>query len=246
MHHHLHQVSGKAWETQQSFTGGTQLPHALTGITDEASQRFATFSYESSGRAISTQHAGGADKVSLSYNGATTSVTDALLTSRTYGFQTILGVVRNTSISQPCTSCGLSSATTYDANGNQQSKTDFNGRVTNYSYDLARNLETSRTEAYGTSKARTITTAWHSTFRLPTQIDEPGKRTTFTHDSNGNVLTKTVLDTSTSASRTWTYTYNSIGQVLTANGPRTDVLGFPAFRGHQPKLTPLAVRTPLG
>ena len=84
-------------------------------------------------------------------------------------------------------------------------------------------LETSRTEAYGTPRARTITTQWHSTFRLPTQIDEPGKRTTFTHDANGNVLTKTVLDTSTSESRTWTYTYNSFGQVLTANGPRTDV-----------------------
>jgi RHS repeat-associated protein len=55
------------------------------------------------------------------------------------------------------------------------------------------------------------------------QIDEPGKRTTFTHDASGNVLTKTVLDTSTSESRSWTYTHNSFGRVLTANGPRTDV-----------------------
>jgi YD repeat-containing protein len=43
---------------------------------------------------------------------------------------------------------------------------------------------------------------------LPVQIDEPGMRTTFTHDSSGNVLSKTVLDTATSESRTWTYTYN--------------------------------------
>ena len=44
-------------------------------------------------------------------------------------------------------------------------------------------------EAYGTSRARTITTQWHSTVRVPTQIDEVGKRTTFTYDSSGNVLT---------------------------------------------------------
>ena len=80
----------------------------------------------------------------------------------------------------------------------------------------------SYTPTVGT-RERKITTQWHSTYRLPTQIDEPGKRTTFTHDANGNVLTRTELDTATSASRTWTYTYNSYGQVLTADGPRTDV-----------------------
>ena len=102
---------------------------------------------------------------------------------------------------------------------------DFNDIETRRTYDLTRNLETSRTEAYGTPRARTITTQWHSTFRLPTQIDEPGKRTTFTHDANGNVLTKTVLDTTTSESRTWTYTYNSFGQVLTAERSAHRCLG---------------------
>ena len=47
---------------------------------------------------------------------------------------------------------------TYDANGNIASKTDFNGNRTTYSYDLTRNLETSRTEASGTALARTINT----------------------------------------------------------------------------------------
>ena len=113
---------------------------------------------------------------------------------------------------------------TYDANGNISIRKDFNNRETRYSYDLARNLETSRTEAYGTPKARTITTQWHATFGLPTQIDEPNRRTMFTHDANGNVLTRTVKDLSVTpnVSRTWTYTYNGVGQVLTADGPRTD------------------------
>jgi YD repeat-containing protein len=118
-------------------------------------------------------------------------------------------------------------ATTYDARGNVASNADFNGNRTCYSYDQARNLETVRVEGFATgiscpanlatytptsgTRQRKITTQWHATFRLPTQIDEPGKRTTFTYDSSGNLLTKTVLDTSTSESRTWTYTSQSKG-----------------------------------
>ena len=58
---------------------------------------------------------------------------------------------------------------------------------------------------------------------LPSQIDEPGRRTTFNYDNSGNVLTKTVKDTATNTTRIWTFTYNNIGQVLTADGPRTDL-----------------------
>lgn len=44
---------------------------ALTGIIDEASKRFATFGYDPIGRAISTEHAGGVNKYSVSWaNGA--------------------------------------------------------------------------------------------------------------------------------------------------------------------------------
>ncbi|MGZ8916140.1 MAG: DUF6531 domain-containing protein, partial [Methylobacter sp.] len=123
----------------------TGFPHALTGITDENGSRYATYSYDSQGRAISTEHAGGAEQVSLTYNAdGTTTVTDALNTARTYNFQTILGVVKSTGQSQPGGSgCGASaSALTYDANGNVASRTDFNGNQTTYSYDLSRNLET--------------------------------------------------------------------------------------------------------
>jgi RHS repeat-associated protein len=215
---------------EQVNTANTNLPSALTGIVAEDSFRFATYKYDASGRAVSTEHAGGAEKVSVAYtldgggNIISSVVTDALNTARTYSFSSVVGVVKSTAVSQPCVSgCGSAAATSYDANGNANSRTDFNGNVTTYAHDLARNLETSRTEASGTARARTITTAWHSTYRLPTQIDEPGHRTTYTHDASGNVLTKTELDTTTSTSRTWTYTYNSFGQVLTSDGPRTDV-----------------------
>ncbi|HEY0940733.1 MAG TPA: hypothetical protein VGE08_11595 [Steroidobacter sp.] len=145
-------------------------------------------------------------------------------------------------MSQPRTSgCegGSAAATSYDVNGNVASRTDFRGNKTCYTHDLSRNLEIVRLEGLASTltcpadlstytpapgtRERKIATQWHPNFRLPTQIDEPGKRTTFTHDANGNVLSRTELDTSTNASRTWTYTYNNYGKVLTADGPRTDV-----------------------
>ena len=65
----------------------------------------------------------------------------------------------------------------------------------------------------------------HQTFTLPASITEATRTTSFGYDAAGNLLTKTLTDTTVSpnVSRTWTYTYNSYGQVLTAQGPRTDV-----------------------
>jgi len=96
------------------------LPQALTGIVDENGSRYATFTYDAQGRAISSEHAGGANRVTLTFNpDATTTEVDALNTSRTYNFQTVFRLVKNTGLDQPCANgCGSSaSASTYDANG---------------------------------------------------------------------------------------------------------------------------------
>jgi RHS repeat-associated protein len=228
------------WYNEQDKTDSTNLPFALTGITDESGVRYGTYKYDTSGRGISTELAGGAEKYTFTYTNTQSVVTDPLGTQRTYNYSFILSTKKRTSVTSPCTSgCSTDAATSYDANANVASRTDFNGNKICYAYDLARNLETARLEgvASGVScpanlatymptantRQRKITTQWHATYRLPTQIDEAGKRTTFTHDANGNILTRTELDTSTSASRTWTYTYNSFGEVLTVDGPRTDI-----------------------
>jgi len=61
----------------------TSFPHHLTGISqvDAAgtATRYATYAYDASGRAISTEHAGGQEKFTLRYDSATqTTVTDAV------------------------------------------------------------------------------------------------------------------------------------------------------------------------
>ena len=209
--------------------------HALTGITDENGQRFATWDYDSMGRAISSRHAGGAEAVTLYHgsfsttaNEGMTSVVDAFATTRSYYYQVAGGVLRVKRVTQPCPGCtGANASYTYDANGNIATYRDFNGNQTNYAYDLTRNLEISRTEAYGTALARTITTQWHPTHRLPTRITAPSgvagvdQVTDFVYDARGNVLQKTI--TAGGRTRQWKSTYSALGQLLTVDGPRTDV-----------------------
>lgn len=56
----------------------TRFPRHLTGVTTEDGKRFSTFAYDAAGRAISSQHAGGADGVTLAYSPTVTAVTDSL------------------------------------------------------------------------------------------------------------------------------------------------------------------------
>jgi YD repeat-containing protein len=156
-----------------------------------------SYSYDSAGRAIdevSPAVGSNTNRYQLNYDTDSTTVTDPLGNSSTYGFQTILGVPRSTGSSQPAGSgCGPAASTiSYDANGNVASRTDFAGKITTYTYDVSRNLETQRVEASGTSNARTITTDWHGVWRLPTKIAEPRKLTSFIYNgdlSNGQPVT---------------------------------------------------------
>ena len=55
--------------TSQSYLyENSALPFALTGITDEDGNRYATWTYDSSGRGLTSQHAGGADLTTVVYN----------------------------------------------------------------------------------------------------------------------------------------------------------------------------------
>ncbi len=199
----------------------------MTSMKDENGITYATWTYWYAGAegfvVKSSAHAGGVDQYSFSYGGSSRTVTDPLGKVRSYSTVIREGRRRVTSAPSTCSGCSTEKTLVYDLNGNVSSRTDFLNNQTTYSYNPSRILEVSRTEAYGTSNARTIATDWHGTYRLPIEIEELGRTTTFTYDGDGNQLTRTVTDTTTSQSRTWTYTYNSYGQVLTADGPRSDV-----------------------
>jgi YD repeat-containing protein len=127
---------------------------ALTGIIDERGIRYATYDYDFSGRGLSTEHAGLADKYAISINDSPTQVqvntSDAFNQGFSYTFTKVRGAAKLTQYFPQGTA---GESRTYDANGNPASRTDPRGLVTNYVYDATRNLESSRTEAYGTALA---------------------------------------------------------------------------------------------
>ncbi|MCP4127869.1 MAG: RHS repeat protein, partial [Gammaproteobacteria bacterium] len=129
----------------------------------------------------------------LTYNADdTTTVTNPLGKQTTYHFTVIHGVKKVTQVEgHPTASCeGAYKAYTYDTNGFLTSKTDWNGNVTRYTRDT-RGLALTKTEAAGTPQERTTTTEWHSDYRLPLVITQPGKTTEYTYDAQGRQLTRT-------------------------------------------------------
>lgn len=227
----------------------SQSFNILTGITDENGNRFASWEYDCQGRAIASEHAGGAERVELAFTDpdstgvSRTDVTyylgttgNPIKTSSTFTFKVVNGKSLMTGLNQPCPHCVDFSSATYDANGNWASKTMWNGSTTTYQYDPVTNLEVSRTEGQGTPNARTITTVWDATLKKRLKVYSPKLVKSYTYDNYGNMLSRTEQSTTdltgssgTSAStvgtpRVWNYTYNQFNQIRTVTGPRTDIV----------------------
>src|SRR5262249_46570454 len=154
---------------------------ALTAIIDENGNRFASWTYDASGRATSSQHAGGADLVNVAYNAdGTRTVTNALGQQELYTFTTLQGVPKVTRIDRiatPTTAAAVRTFT-YDANGYRASETDWNGNLTTYVND-ARGLPLTISEAVGALQQRVTTVTYHASLHLPVLIVEPGLTTDF-------------------------------------------------------------------
>jgi YD repeat-containing protein len=218
-------------------TANVSRSYALTGLIDENNKRFATWDYNAEGRAISSEHAGGVDKTTLTFNAdGTTSVTDPLGSARKFRFQLIHGVYKSVGVDQPGGSGCAASASNigYDDNGNVAYRVDFNGNRTNSVFDLVRNLETSRTEGLtatgaSTPETRTIETEWHPTFRLPVRITEPGLETAIAYDDKGRITHTSRKDLASQVTREWHTVYTDSATVPGAllqkveDGPHADV-----------------------
>ncbi len=217
----------------------TALPTALTGIVDENGNRFSTWTYDSTGRALTTQHAGGAGLNTVVYNDSDGSrmVTNELGVQYLEKFTMLQGVPKLTEVDRQASSTtpAAQSFYTYDANGYPASSTDWNSNVTNYVNDV-HGQPTSVTEAAGTPQARITTVTYHSSFHLPVQIAAPGISASLTYDGSGELLTKTLTDTTSTSvpyatngqTRTWTYTWSNFLEA-SIKTPRTDVNGLTKF-----------------
>jgi YD repeat-containing protein len=158
----------------------------------ENRKKLLHFEYDDLGRAIFSG-LNGRRSDSVAYVDADTRVvTNALGKQATYKFADFDGVRRLQSVTgeptQNCVSSEVSYA--YDANGNVIRKTQ-NGKITEYQYD-SQNREISRTEAVGTSDARTITTEYHPSLNFPVRIAEPSLVTEMIYNVEGRLLKKRV------------------------------------------------------
>lgn len=166
----------------------------LTGITDENGVRFATWRYDDQYRAISSEHAGGAERTTLTYvDPFTTIVTNALGKKTTYRFKEINYSRRITQVvGEPSANCPLTNSSfEYDSKGRLTAHVQKNGTRTLYQYN-DRNLLIQRIEAADTPVARQTQTEWHAQFPKPVKITSPTAITTYTYDTQGRPLTTAV------------------------------------------------------
>ncbi|GAA0709479.1 RHS repeat-associated core domain-containing protein [Dokdonella soli] len=161
---------------EAAHTQSTSLPAALTGVTDENTARYTTIDYDTSGNAIGTQHANGADKFTLVYNSdGSSDVTDPKNNTTHHTFTVVNNVVKASTLSGPSIGFSNGASRSYDSYSNPTSITDFNGFTTCYTFDQTHGLETSRTEGVTTgcsgtpSGLRTIQTDWDTNLRMPTE-----------------------------------------------------------------------------
>ncbi|NUW71974.1 RHS repeat protein [Vibrio mediterranei] len=198
----------------------------LTGVTDERGHRYATWSYDEQGRAISSEHHNGYDRTSIAYNSEeSATITNALGHQRHYVYRYQNGKLKLSSIrGAACT--GFSGGTKtfdYDTIGQLKSIINEEGQSFSYQYDQ-RGLEISRTSSAGD----TITTQWHSEFPKPTKITSSYLVQEFTYDDHQRLLTLKLIDRTNSDVRQWAFEYypDSLGvpgQLKSVDGPRVDV-----------------------
>ncbi len=202
--------------TQRTYGHDGIFHNLITALLDENGTLYSQWYYDANGRAISSELAAGVDAKSLTYTSTNAvTVTDALGNTTSYSLTKNFGLTQPTAVNGiPSLSAG-GAAFSYSTSGFLSSRTDFNGNVTQYTYNV-KGQELTRTEAYGTALQRVTTTTWHATLNLPTRIDEPLSRTTtFGYDANGNLTSRSITDGVTVRTTTYTYGVNNLPSSMT-------------------------------
>lgn len=238
--------------------GFSNLYYSMTGLVDENGARYITWNYSCAGLATGSQLAGDVNKVNVTFylydadssNVARSELTTTtgnsiapVLLTNTLSPAITLGVAKISYFSAQCAVCGPVKSRNFDVNGNVTLTYDWNYQYpTRYTYDMQRNLETSRTEALNSESARVFTTSWHPTFRLPISVAAPKVISTTTYDNSGNLLSLTKQATTdengtaglnatvVGLPQTWTYAYNAYGQIISMTGPRRDLVDATAYQ----------------
>ena len=162
----------------------------LTGIIDERGIRYATWAYDDKGRAVSSEHAGGTEKVTMTYEpDGSVTVANALGHTTRYRYQVVQGMKRIVAIDgEPTAGCPASNTRyTYTTDGQIATKTNALGHVTAYTYDTL-GRQTKQVEGQGTDEERTTSTTWDGTSFRPATVTTADRVTSYTYDAQGRPL----------------------------------------------------------
>ncbi|MCW0422148.1 RHS repeat-associated core domain-containing protein [Xanthomonas sacchari] len=211
----------------------SRFPRHLTGVTTEDGQRFSTFAYDEVGRAISSQHAGGIDGITLAYSAAGTRVTDALGDVNDYtmtdagGASPKVATVARTDGTLQYSYNDQSS----DFRRRLSSVTDRRGIQTQHSYaeatenGVAVNLHTVR-EAVGQPQERTTTTRTAAGSNRLLSVQTGGRTVSYNYNDRLQPVQMTSSDTASGKQRTVTYSYCEAADVA-ATDSTCPILGLP-------------------
>jgi len=239
------------WAREYLYENSDQ-PYALTGIKDQNGQRLSTYEYHAYGLVKSSERVGGVGRVEIDYTEQPDQhryrlVTNPLGREEVFRFDRIDGLVSRAIPSVLGKREGLATATVEadvethehrlyittreDVSIIRNKSIDPRGTVTEFANDYQTRRPNEIIEAPWTSVGRTTNFQWHATLDLPTRIDVPGLRTEMTYGATGELLTRTLTDTTTHSlpyattgqTRTETYSWGAGGRLTAINGPRVAV-----------------------
>lgn len=206
-----------------------RFPGALTGKS-YGGVRYSYFGYDANGKATSTEHGGGRDRHTFVYN---SGEPNELLVDQTNP----LGLVTSYSIlngkvqaadRHPAAYCPYASRlNTFDANGNDDLVTDFNGGFTDYDYNAKGQL-LKKVEAVGKPQARTTLYVWDDSRNRIMSVTVVGHmRTDYKYAADNRPASITVTNLSVhgvvnqARTTTFSYTKHTSGMLATlkTDGP---------------------------
>jgi RHS repeat-associated protein len=186
--------------------------HALTGITTENGLRYSSYGYAANGRVnISQRHKGDGtfvEKTAIDYSNI-----DQPVVTLPHGEVVTYGITNEGPYRRITSMAGGSGSFYVVYTGGALSQTTYGSTVSKYSY--TGDYLSTRYEAFGTPQERKFVTVRDSEYRT-TSYEVQAKlganhvaklRQTFTYNSRGQVLTANTIDPATSAVRTLTLTY---------------------------------------
>ncbi len=248
---------GKAGLTKVYHYEDSSHSSALTGVTDQRGIRYSHFSHDAAGRIISSELAGGVNRIDVNYETENTRIlTNSLGTVSNLVVEKDSGLWLLKSIVGPgCSTCDLRNTDyTFDGNNNLISKT-VNGVTTEYSGYDSKGQYGRESHAVGTADVVRKDYTYDARFfgkvssvtegSVYTPTKPVFKVTQYAYNSKGRPTTISVngyRPDGTAINQTTTYEYNGpFGQVSLKDGPLPGLIDSTVYT-YYPNSNPVETR----